>query len=215
VSFPSVPASFPAAGTILETLTAQTYPIAEGGASVEIANVAYASQTASVYKKANGTGGDYLDWASAFNIQYIPNETNIVSITTNHFVNVLGVDYDSGSSTEQFKHNGTGGYGSSVTYSYVNSGTFIVAGTSPYNVDMSTNCSGTVSGTVGTITINYYHDGYGGSYATAPTTGYFSYRTLSTSENCFYDDGMGGGYWQNTYYYSDGNGGYFADSTYP
>lgn len=211
VSFPSVAPSYPAYGSYNSTLYGVTYPIVNGGASVTVNSTAYPSQTCEVTVKNDGAGGTYTDWTTATDVQYIPNETSIVSITTNLFINVAGGDYDNGSSTEEFKHNGTGGYSSSVTYSYPADDTLIVAATSAYNVDMITNCNGTLSGTVGTITTNYYHDGGGGSDSTAPTTSYLSYRTLSTSEYC--DDGSGNYQW--TYYYSDGSGGYFADSTYP
>ena len=120
--------SFPAQGTILETLTGQTYPIAEGGAAVTVNSNNYPSQTASVYRKANGSGGNYLEWASAFDIAYIGNGTTFESSPNQAYQGEVpsssGNYYQGGTYTILYKHDGAGGYYEDNTnYSYYGNGT--------------------------------------------------------------------------------------------
>lgn len=78
VSFPSVPAGFPAAGTILSTLENVTFPVAENGEyqqwqdPFELGYYSVPVQYTDVYVKADGYGGSYTDWANAFNEEYYP-----------------------------------------------------------------------------------------------------------------------------------------------
>lgn len=106
--------SFPAAGTILQTLTLQTYPLSEGGAQVINLGNAYSSQTCSVYRKADGSGGDYLDWANVFDVAYFTNGT-LIFTNTNQAVSIevpvsSGNYYTGGTKDVQFTHDGAGSY---------------------------------------------------------------------------------------------------------
>ena len=118
----------PAAGTILETLTGQTYPPAEGGEYVNVNSTNYPSETASVYRKANGSGGNYLDWASAFDVAYIGNGTTFESSPNQAYQGEVpsssGNYYQGGTYTIEYKHDGAGGYyEDNTTYSYYANGT--------------------------------------------------------------------------------------------
>jgi hypothetical protein len=157
------PISFPEAGTILETLYTQEYPLAEGGNGVSVLGSSYPSQTADVYRKADGTGGNYLDWANAFNVNfksygsYITNESGTTS------VNINGTDYSTGTYETQYYHDGSGWYYASGSSSYSNSGGLIT----------TDNISGGnyISTPVGSFYYeswsgySYYHDGSGGYYS--------------------------------------------------
>lgn len=118
----------PPAGTILETLTLQTYPIEEGGASVTAGTNDFPSQTASVYRKADGSGGDYLDWDNAFDVAYIINGTTITSVAgASAQIEVpafSGNYYQGGTYTNLYLHDGSGSYYiDDINYVYYDSGT--------------------------------------------------------------------------------------------
>jgi len=128
VSFPSVPAGFPPAGTIIETLTLQTYPIEEGGASVTAGTSDFPSQTASVYRKADGSGGDYIDWDNAFDVAYISNGTTITSVggasAQIEVPSTSGNYYQGGTYTNLYLHDGSGSYYiDAINYIYYDNGT--------------------------------------------------------------------------------------------
>ena len=193
--------SFPEAGTILETLTLQTYPIAEGGASVTINSNNYPSQTASVYRKADGSGGNYLDWASAFNIAYIvyanyiannPNQVAYIEVPSGG-----GSSFDGGTYTIEYYHDGYGSfYQSGTSYSYYNDGTN--TNLSSLNVSLQTevpNSSG-----------NFYQNGKETAYTWNGSGGYNYPVTIGNYYYYgiyIYNDGTSAYYW-------DGNGGYYA-----
>ncbi len=75
VSFPSVvvPPSYPPAGTVLSTYYQYPYSTSNGGANISYGGVSYPSQNADVDVVADGSGGSYIDWTSARNINYIAN----------------------------------------------------------------------------------------------------------------------------------------------
>ena len=110
------PPSFPPAGTILNTLTDQVYPIAQGGGSFNF-NGDYPNQQADVYEKANGSGGSYIDWTNAFNIEFIPQYTYAFT-DTNSPSDYGAVEVPSGSGVyyspqytySQYNHDGNGSY---------------------------------------------------------------------------------------------------------
>jgi hypothetical protein len=187
--------SYPAAGTILETLTGQPYPIAEGGASVSAGQgllTQYPSQSASVYRKANGTGGNYLDWANVFGVAYYTYGTTIVSESLTTYVTVSSTAYPSGSYDETWYHDGSGSYYSQTSnFSYTSNGTFIVS--IPTWVEVP---SGNSPGSTNGINTDYYHDGIGGWYSSSSGS-YYSYGTFITTY-----DGID--------YYWDGSGGYYS-----
>lgn len=194
VSFPSEPPSFPPAGTVLETLIGQPYPISEGGATVYAGSAItpYPSQFASVYRKANGTGGNYLDWANAFDIGYYSYGTNITTENLPIYVNVRGNSYPSGTFDQSWLHDGGGGYYTeTANVSYTSYGTSIAVFNNVTEVP-----SGNMTYRDNGTTTEYYHDGYGGSYS-LDFGSYYSYGTFI--------DNIGG-----TDYYWDGNGGYYS-----
>jgi hypothetical protein len=194
VSFPSVVVSYPAAGTILETLTAQTYPISEGGASVSAgsASTPYPSQSASVYRKANGSGGDYLDWANVFDVAYYTYGVTIVSESLTSYTSISGTSYPNGSYDETWYHDGSGSYYSQTSnFSYTSIHTFIVSENNTIEVPPgSLNYFG--NGT----TTDYFHDGSGSWYSSSSGS-YHSYGTFIIN-------------YAGTDYYWDGSGGYYS-----
>ena len=187
------PPSFPPAGTVLETLIGQPYPISEGGATVYAGSAItpYPSQFASVYRKANGTGGNYLDWANAFDIGYYSNGTNITTENLPTYVNVNGNNYQSGTFDQSWLHDGGGGYYTeTANVSYTSYGTSI-ASFGNYT-EVPTGSSNILFN--GTST-EYYHDGYGGSF--------------TSIGGSYYSNGTYIGNIYGTDYYWDGSGGYY------
>ena len=200
VSFPSVAPSYPAAGTILETLTNETFPIANGGGIVTYNGTQYENQNADVYRKANGTGGNYLDWANAFNLTY---KTGTFTSYSNSSANIVinGTSYGAGCSySGEVEHNGSGGYNEinqSGGCSYA--GSFIT--------NDGNGGSLTISTPIGlyayeTWTGNeWLHDGSGGYYSVH--TGVTTY-----SNGAFIGNDPNGGYYNTEV--PNGNGNYFT-----
>ena len=157
------PVSFPEAGTILNTFGGVEYPIANGGASVDVNGTGYASQTCDVYLKADGLGGSYYDWANAFNINYKSYGVTITNISGTTYVDVNGTQYPNGSYSTDYFHDGTGGQYSSGSSSYSSYGDYITSD--------SNSGSNSISTPVGSFVYEswtgheYYHDGMGGYYS--------------------------------------------------
>jgi len=157
--------SFPAAGTILNTLTGQEYPIAEGGGSFYFANLAtnVPNEVCSVYVKADGIGGSYNDWANAFDVSFKAYGTSFYGDSGTSYVNINGTDYPNGSYSNDFYHDGAGYFGQSGSSSYSSNGDFITSD--------SLSGSNSISTPVGSFAYeswtgySYYHDGSGGYYS--------------------------------------------------
>lgn len=193
----------PSAGTILDTLYNQTFPIADGGEYVEINSVNYPSQKATVNLIADGSCGTTLDWANAVDITYFPadTDTGLAVIDVNGKTEVpTGADlyYDNGTLIG-YTWNGSGGTNYPVTKgSYFASDT----DTNLTGLDVSNNTEvPTGSGLLffsGTKT-GYTWDGVGGYNYPVLKGSYYPYGTF------IYNDDP------NPYYYWDGVGGYYAE----
>lgn len=166
-------ASFPAAGTILETLTLQTYPIAEGGGQVNTDIGPFPNQDASVYRKADGSGGDYLDWDNAFDIAYKPSP--VIFYVSSEWsdnedgpsVTINGSNYWSQRRKLDYRHDGYGSYYTGYSNTgYKPYGTFVVEAPSQTEVP-----SGTSNFYNNGINLSYYYNGTGSTYTTS--TGYY------------------------------------------
>ncbi len=167
----------PVSGTYLRTDSNVLWPIAVGGGFNDFidANNEHhdvANQTATVQVKADGIGGEYYDWNTATNVQYLPNGTAIgVGQTT--FVTDISVEINSylykvGETTSSFVHDGYGSFTSVTTStSYYQEGTFLVT---TQGHDLYYNYYGT-DFLIGTKDINFYSDGEGG-YDSADGTHY-------------------------------------------
>lgn len=112
VSFPSVPAGFPAYGTVLSTASGVTYEqVGYSAYSTILASQVY-TYNCDVDTVADGAGGSFIDWANAVNI-YPKNNGTFIATSTNNFPdNAVLVDanyYNSGAYTDTNEvHNGTG-----------------------------------------------------------------------------------------------------------
>jgi len=188
VSFPSVPAGFPAAGTILETLYQYEYMVAEGGSEVYVTplDAYYPSQTVTIDRLANGSGGSYLDWNNERDAAYKTNGTLIytnASAGTGYIAiaELGGGDYEAYSYTSiSYFHDGGGSY-----YTYYNGIVYTAAG--------------------------YYYGGDGTSFTTGSAVevpsgsgNYFDDKTAD--EMAATADGSGGYTWSayNVQFYSNG-----------
>ena len=216
---PSGPPSYPEAGTILETLTNQTFPISDGGGIVTYDGTQYPNQNADVYRKANGTGGNYLDWANAFNLTY---KTGTFTSYSNSSANIVinGTSYGSGCSySGDVEHNGSGGYNE------INQSGGCAYYGQPITTDSNAG-SNTISTPIGSYAYEtwtgneWFHDGYGGYYNVH--TGVMTYGNGAYIGN----DGISGGYsievpsgsgyyftyysWTSKDYYYNGSGGYYT-----
>ncbi len=213
----SVTVSFPPYGTLIETLTNQQYPIAEGGLSLEIGGTYYATQTATVDRLADGAGGDFLDWDNVRDVAYYSNGTYITNASGSTYVDINGTNYVNGSYVTNYYHSGEGSFYSSSDYSYFIYGELITS---------SGSGSSSISTPAGSFTyetwdgINYYADGGSGYYleynnlASASygdyigndgTSGSNSTEVPSYSNNYFsYET------WTSQDYYYDGSGSYYT-----
>jgi hypothetical protein len=213
--------SYPEAGTILETLTSQTYPISEGGASVQHSGVNYPSQNADVYRKANGTGGDYLDWANAFNLTY---KTGIFTSYSSSTANIVinGSSYGAGCTyTGDVEHDGSGGYNE------INQGGGCASAGSLITSD-SNSGSETIATPIGNYAYetwtgnDWFHDGSGGYYSvkvnvsTQGNGAYIGNDGISGSSQTEVPNGSGNYYtyasWSSLNYYYNGSQGYYTSA---
>ena len=135
-----VPAGFPAAGTILNTLNDVVFPVSEGGSYAtwqdpfELSTYSFPNQTVDVYVKADGSGGSYTDWVNYFDLrniaggivaQYGQWTTNTYQITTycnaTQYVtdgDIRGVGYHDGAGgvTTFYEYSNVMSFGTQVYY---------------------------------------------------------------------------------------------------
>jgi hypothetical protein len=217
VDGPAGPVNFPAAGTILETLTAQTYPISEGGGYVTYNSTQYPNQNADVYRKANGTGGNYLDWANAFNLTY---KTGTFTSYSNYSASIIinGTNYGAGCSYYgDVEHDGSGGFneinqsgGCSYAGSLITSDS--ISGSQTISTPIGNYAYETWTGN------DWFHDGSGGYYSvkvnvvTQGSGAYIGDDGTSGSSSTEVPSGSGNYYsfssWTSITYYYNGSGGY-------
>lgn len=125
-------AAFPPAGSYNSTLFGETYPTAEGGTSftdpVNGANPPIPNQTVDVDVLNDGSGGTYIDWSSATNVQY--KAYGVVFITESSLpLNIevpsgSGNYYQGGTYDNQYFHDGAGLWSTQgVNQSYYSNGT--------------------------------------------------------------------------------------------
>ncbi len=207
VSFPSVPPSFPEYGELIETLSAQTRPISEGGSYLTINAANYPNQLADVNRLADGVGGSFLDWANAYNIHYFGVDTTITTASGSHSVTINGSNYSVGSYTTTYFHDGMGSYYGSTDNSYSSYGTYLTGQTgvtSYINIDGTDYINGSYD-------VNYYSDGSGSYYSNNENYSYTSYGTFIVSFNNATEVPAGSGlFYSNgtsTDWYHNGSGG--------
>jgi hypothetical protein len=155
---------FPAAGAVLRQESNLQWPIASGGGSVSYDGSQYPSQYGTFNVKADGVGGEYVDYSVAIQSFFYSSGTYIMSVASSVpiYIAVLGNNYQSGTVDQALVHDGSGG--SSVVNQnaiYVANSTEFLQVASPVN-----STYGGQSYQVGNGTLYYYHDGSGG-YTTA------------------------------------------------
>lgn len=154
---------FPASGTFLREEVV-TYPIAQGGEEVSVTPTTLSPfvvprQNVYVHVKADGSNGEYYDWATAHDAFYKPSGEVIMSNGYEgvSYVEVNGSSYVNGGYTSDIVHDGYGnvmsGGGST---SYYSQGTLITQLTEAVNVEYGGNYY-----QIGTIDVYYSHDGFG------------------------------------------------------
>lgn len=113
--------AFPPAGSYNSTLYGVTYPDDQGGATFYFApnDTVIPSQTCDVDVLNDGNGGTYTYWASATNINYVPQGTHIytdINVQDAAGFNSVEVPEGSGSFFDPeyvnptYEHDGNGGY---------------------------------------------------------------------------------------------------------
>jgi len=220
---------YPAYGTVLSTGYGVDY---ENGAtqaySSILAHWVY-TQTCDVDTKADGSGGSFVDFGSASNIQFKANGTFVATSSedldgnTQQVPSSSGNYYNSGSYTDRNEvHNGTGGINTvgAGTFTYFTNGTYITGNGSDSNyVQVPAGGSNYENGTG--VSHNWVWDGNGG-YRNEDS-GYGSYYSNGTEvdaslryttfnaqtevppySSAYYDNGK---VYQDTYKW-DGSGGY-------
>lgn len=165
VSFPSVPAGFPPAGSINSILNDIEYPVAHGGAEVTYQHpdtlyyYSTPNQTCDLYVKNDGAGGTYEDWDyGAFDVKYKAYGVYAGSFSdVGNFITISGNctssnNYPNGTRTVTFYHDGIAGtYSETTAYSYSEYGhQFFYEECTDENAN--------------TYTTTYYSDGAGGYF---------------------------------------------------
>ncbi|CAB4143921.1 hypothetical protein UFOVP460_8 [uncultured Caudovirales phage] len=211
--------SFPPYGTLIQTLSNYTYPIAEGGSSFVDPNngmINIPNQKCTVDELANGTGGVFLDWTNERDIAFI--SSGVVFYVADEWVDnvggltvsVNGVDYPSERGKPDYRHDGYGGYASGLSnLGYKPYGSYITEVAGQTEVP-----SGSGNYYSNGIAYPYYHDGNGGAYS-GTNGSYYSSGTdtgltgldtplqleVPTGSGSYYNTGQFSGYvW-------DGSGG--------
>lgn len=216
---PSEPPSFPEAGTILNTLTDQVYPIINGGTYFNL-NGQHPNQRADVYQKADGLGGSYLDWANVFNVEYIPQGTFALTdiSSPNGYGSVevpsgSGVYYSPQYTYPQYNHDGNGSYeyyaetspnnqpaGTYITLAYDE--TFVVPELYyVYSSDYIVNTGRYVNYVWSGNGVDYEYSSVQGTY-TAGGTSFYSTTSYTSVNGNDYANGTG------TQYQHNGSGSY-------
>lgn len=208
--------SYPAAGTVLSTLSNVEYTLGldysftytdEGTEYTATGK----SQRCSVNIVADGLGGDYQDYANAFNIQFYPSGHLISNISNGtSYVSVNGNNYVNGYTTRYIGHDG---YGSGGIYN----GTSVFTETGMFHEQeemVNAEANGNFYG-VGNGWRQFFHNGTGGYTEELANVVYYPYDTSVGSEsgntyvNINGTDYVNGSYTNNAY--SDGYGGvYFS-----
>lgn len=178
--------SVPVAGTYLRTDSNVVRPIAEGGGYTSYSDATSSTyeipnQTVTVQVKADGIGGEYYDWDTATNVEFIAGGTQIYVGTYSYSyplnVNISGYDYQVGNGTSWYVHDGYGGVGQESSSSYYDAGTFLFTqgGATWIETYYETEYQ------IGTKDINYYTDGTGW-YTTSEgnTYPYVDYTVVGT-----------------------------------
>lgn len=162
--------SVPAYGTLIETIYQTTYPVANGGSFV--VSSAFPNQVCDVDKVADGLGGDFIDWSTARNINYITGSfsesgTSYATISL-PYANNLGqptFTYSTGTYVSYYEHDGVGGVnGMGGNSSYSQQGEAIVNVTYPAVAGGYTDIIGYNVATGYSNATGYFHDGSGGWY---------------------------------------------------
>ena len=196
------PPSFPPAGSYNSTLFGETYPVAFGGTdfSNPVTSASVPNQICDVEVLNDGSGGTYINWGSATNIQfkaYGVEFYNDVGLALNIEVPVgSGSMYQGGTYDNQYIHDGAGYYTSqSINQSYYSSGsdTNIYVLDSPYTTEVPSGSSNYIANG---LFDGYTWDGSGGYNYPVGKGSYYSYGTY------IYNDGSFDYYW-------DGSGGYY------
>ena len=215
---------FPAAGTVLRQESGLQWPIASGGPSTSYNGNQYPSKYGTFNVKADGIGGEYVDYSVAVQSSYYSQGTYITTIASSlpTYVQISGISYQSGTVDQYLQHDGSGG--SSVVNAnaaYLPNGTEFFQTSSPVNSTFNGQ-----SYQVGNGTLFYYHNGNGDYYTamnwinyTIPNTVVGSYSSANTiSINL---DGYSQNYPNGTSNYNivtDGYGGLYgvwSSSSYP
>lgn len=218
--------SYPAAGTVLRQESGLQWPIASGGPSTSYENSEYPSKYGTFNVKADGIGGEYIDYSVALQSYYYPQGTHITTIAIDVpiyvYVQASNDSYQSGTVNQSLQHDGSGGSGVVNTNAvYVSSGTEFYQTASPVNATY-----GGQTYQVGNGTLYYYHNGNGGYYTAMNFVNYTSANTVVGTYSSGNTIGINvGGDLQNypngtTSYnvVTDGTGGLngeFASATYP
>jgi len=160
--------SVPVAGTYLRTDNNVVRPIEEGGGYASYSDATSSifeipNQTVTVQVKADGIGGEYYDWDTATNAEFIASGTQIYVGTYSYSyainLNINEYDYQIGNATAWYVHDGYGGVmGQESSTSYYDAGTFLFMQGGVTWID-------TYYGSeyqIGTKDVNYYTDGDGG-----------------------------------------------------
>jgi hypothetical protein len=113
--------SYPPAGSIVSTQYGIEYPVAYGGSEVYIQNDGtdyyFPNQTCNVDTVNDGSGGTYINWGGAYNIQYKDSNQPLATFTTNNYITISNTScngsqgpFSNGYSYNAYNHNGMGGY---------------------------------------------------------------------------------------------------------
>lgn len=210
VDGPLTPPSFPPAGSYNSTLFGETYPTAEGGTSfadpTNGANPPIPNQIVDVDVLNDGSGGTYIDWSSATNVQYKANGTVFLtesSLPLNIEVpSGSGFSYQGGTYDNQYYHNGTGGwYSGGVNQSYYSNGT---------DTNIENLSGGDHQTEVPSGSLNYFSNGQFDGYTWDGSGGY----NFPVTKGAYYTSGTQIFHNDNTLEVPSGSGMYFQTGTY-
>ena len=124
-------AAFPPAGSYNSTLFGETYPVAQGGTDFAnpVTSASVPNQICDVDVLNDGSGGTYIDWSSATNVQYKANGVVFYTDPTQQasYTEVpsgSGNNVQNGTYNNEYFHDGTGSWSSGgINQSYYMAGT--------------------------------------------------------------------------------------------
>jgi hypothetical protein len=163
---------FPAEGTILRQESGLQWPVASGGPTAVYNGNSYPTKYGTYNVKADGIGGEYVDFSVAFSSSFYAQGTYVATLGTDvpSYFTIHENSYQNGIAEQALAHDGFGGL-----IVVLQNQQYFVSGTQFHSHSQEiTSTFNDSSYAVGYGTLFYYHSGDGGYYTSLSFVNYTS-----------------------------------------